>query len=153
MTSVLRLAYRLLRILPPQVRRRLAALTSPAYRLGSTAIVTDDDGRILLAAHAYRPGWAPPGGMAKRGEEPIETVRRELREEVGIEVELGPMQWLLDSDRRLLVTVFEATLAAGSPPPRVVSAELTGVDWFDWDALPDHDDLAAWILSSVRPGS
>ncbi len=151
MTAVLRLLYRLLRYLPPVVRRRLAAATSPAYRIGATVIATDPTGRILLAAHAYRPGWAPPGGMAKRREAPDDTARRELREELGVEVDLGVSRWLLDTERRLLVAVYEATLAPHSPPPRVRSPELTAVGWFAWDALPDHDELAAWILAAVGP--
>ena len=59
------------------------ALWAPVA-LGVAALVTDDQGRVLLVRHSYSPGWRLPGGGVGRGEPPAHTILRELREEVGL---------------------------------------------------------------------
>lgn len=59
------------------------ALWTPTI-LGVAALVTDDEGRVLLVRHTYSPGWRLPGGGVGRGEPPAETALRELQEEVGL---------------------------------------------------------------------
>src|SRR5205823_4338873 len=53
------------------------------------------DGKVLLAKRAREPRkgyWDVPGGFLEEGEEPIEGLKREYREETGIEVE--PVEFL-----------------------------------------------------------
>lgn len=59
------------------------ALWAPVA-LGVAALVTDDQGRVLLVRHSYSPGWRLPGGGVGRGEPPAHTILRELHEEVGL---------------------------------------------------------------------
>lgn len=59
------------------------ALWAPVA-LGVAALVTDDQGRVLLVRHSYSPGWRLPGGGVGRGEPPAHTILRELGEEVGL---------------------------------------------------------------------
>jgi 8-oxo-dGTP pyrophosphatase MutT (NUDIX family) len=150
-TPILRLLYRALRLLPAPVRSRLVAFTSPAYRIGSAAVIEDGDGRVLLVHHAYRPGWAPPGGLAKRHEAPETTLRRELGEELGIDVVVEEPRWLLGHERHALVVAYPARLAPGSAAPAPCSPEILEADWFPWSDLPEHDRLAAWILAPFAP--
>lgn len=52
---------------------------------GVSVIVTNIGGDVLLLKHSYGPAvWALPGGGIKRGEDPMECARREVREELGI---------------------------------------------------------------------
>ena len=54
------------------------------------ALVVDDDGRVLLGRRAHDPAkglWDVLGGFMDEGEQTFETLRRELREETGLEVE------------------------------------------------------------------
>jgi len=65
-----------------------------AYRfpVSVKGVVLQQD--LVLLLHNERDEWELPGGKLELGEEPVETVVRELREELGIEVEPGT---LLDS--------------------------------------------------------
>ncbi len=53
-------------------------------------MVFNDAGQILLVEHVFRPHcpWGLPGGWIERGENPAETVRRELEEELQLPVEV-----------------------------------------------------------------
>lgn len=48
--------------------------------------VYDGEGRLLLIRHADEPGWLQPGGMVELEESLEEALRREIREETGVEV-------------------------------------------------------------------
>ena len=74
---------------PRRLRRWTVRLSHPRFAVTAGAIVTDARGRVLLLKHRFRPGtaWGMPGGFMEEGEQPEEVLRRELREEVGLEVE------------------------------------------------------------------
>jgi 8-oxo-dGTP pyrophosphatase MutT (NUDIX family) len=65
------------------------AILSPTV-LGVLGLVTDKDGRVLLARHSYMSGWLMPGGGVARGEPPEHALMRELKEEVGFLRGTGP---------------------------------------------------------------
>ena len=58
-------------------------------RVSADAIVRDSSGRILLVDPVYKPDWDLPGGMAEANEPPAAAVRRELQEELGLNVTVG----------------------------------------------------------------
>lgn len=54
---------------------------------GVSVIVTNLSGDVLLLKHSYGPDvWSLPGGGLGRGEDPLEAARREVREELGLEL-------------------------------------------------------------------
>src|SRR5437016_10713644 len=77
------------RRLPGGVRRRVSRLGQSRFTVTTAAFIFDDDGRILLLEHVFRPdsGWGVPGGFLSKAEQPEAGLRRELREEIGIEIE------------------------------------------------------------------
>jgi 8-oxo-dGTP diphosphatase len=78
---------------PAAWQRHLAEgnATQPRKRIGADALIRDEQGRILLVDPTYKPDWDLPGGMAESNEPPHEAVRRELREELGLDLHVGRM--------------------------------------------------------------
>jgi ADP-ribose pyrophosphatase YjhB (NUDIX family) len=76
------------RRIPKALRLLTVRLTHPRFAVTAGGIVTDSRGRLLLLKHRFRPGsgWGLPGGFMEQGEQPEEALRRELREEIGLEV-------------------------------------------------------------------
>jgi 8-oxo-dGTP pyrophosphatase MutT (NUDIX family) len=58
-------------------------------RVGVDALILDHDGRILLVDPTYKPNWDLPGGMAETNEPPLDALRRELAEELGLHLPEG----------------------------------------------------------------
>jgi 8-oxo-dGTP diphosphatase len=55
-------------------------------RVAVGLLVRDQEGRVLIVNPTYKPGWDLPGGMVEANESPLAAVRRELVEELGLQV-------------------------------------------------------------------
>jgi NAD+ diphosphatase len=111
------------------------------------AILLDAAGRVLLARRAVEPFrglWDTPGGFTAPGESLEECVRRELREEAGVEIEVGRLVATFpdvygSAGDATVNAFFECRLLSGDPQPDDDVAELR---WFAPDALPAPGELA-----------
>ena len=126
----------------------------------------DDDGQILLGRRAGEPErgkWDILGGFLEEGEHPLEGLRRELREETGLEVE--PLEFVAaDMDvygegpeaPATLNLYWTARAVAGELAP---ADDVTELRWFAPGELPSDDELAfdvnARVLARFRgsPGA
>ena len=63
----------------------------PTHIVAVAGVVVRDDGRLLLVRNRYRGVWEYPGGQVEVGENLFEGLRREIREESGIEAEIGEL--------------------------------------------------------------
>jgi 8-oxo-dGTP pyrophosphatase MutT (NUDIX family) len=103
-------------------------------------IVRDAERRVLFVRHTYggnRRAWELPGGGVRRGEEPEPAVRREMREELGIELfdlrRVGQVE-VSGSHKRTLLHCFEA--GTGGAALQLAEAELAEARWARLDAPP-----------------
>ena len=80
---------RVWRKLPARMRRWSMRLAHAHFTVTAGAVIFNDKGEVLLLKHRFRAGsgWGLPGGFMEKGEQPIDALRRELREEIGLEVE------------------------------------------------------------------
>ncbi|WP_106400821.1 NUDIX hydrolase [Actinocorallia populi] len=60
--------------------------TRPLILPGSSVVLVDESGRLLLIERADTGGWGLPGGFMEPGESFEDAARREVREELGIEI-------------------------------------------------------------------
>ena len=110
-------------------------------------------GRILAVQQSYRsnPSW--PGGGVRRGEEPREAARRELREELGLDVRPDDLvlarDMVVDWDfRREHVRVFELRLRE-EPVLRVDNREVVAARFVDPQVLLAADNLPPFIRAHL----
>ncbi|MCF6525015.1 NUDIX domain-containing protein [Streptomyces sp. JJ36] len=152
-----RLVARLWRGLRGPVQWRLLWLSQAKFMVGVTGVVRDDAGRFLLLRHRLWPEgrqWGLPTGCARKGEEFGETVTREVREETGLEVTVGPLVRLRSGYRLRVEVAYEAVLAGGELS--IDPLEILEARWCFPDALPEgvqesHRELIRLALTDGRP--
>jgi ADP-ribose pyrophosphatase YjhB (NUDIX family) len=86
---------RIWRILPIPLKQLYLRLRYGHFGIGVAALIRDDRGRILLVHRTYsaEEPWALPGGWLEGRNEAIEqALERELREETGLRIHVGPIQ-------------------------------------------------------------
>jgi nucleoside triphosphatase len=118
-------------------------------RIIAVPILVDEEGRVLLCRMAEGRGvfpgqWALPGGGIEPDERIDDALRREVREELGIE--LASWRPLLfkddvlekqfpDGSRRTLHMIFLVYLCTPASKAVVLNEEFSESCWFDRDAL------------------
>ncbi|MEO6334912.1 MAG: NUDIX domain-containing protein [Pyrinomonadaceae bacterium] len=134
------------------MRLELIRVTQIKFTASAAAVITNDQGKVLLLDHVLRPfcGWGIPGGFMSAGEQPEETIRRELREETGIELDALTMVRIRTLSRHVEI-IFSAR-ALGEP--EVMSQEILSLGWFDVDAMPtkmssSQKKLIREVISSI----
>ncbi len=109
------------------------------------AAVIELDGRVLIGQrlpggrHPHK--WEFPGGKVEPGEEPRAALARELREELGIEAQIGVEMERYDfrygEGNLLRLIFFQVTEFAGE----IVNLDFAQIVWEKREKLPEYDFL------------
>jgi 8-oxo-dGTP diphosphatase len=107
----------------------------PKVTMGAVGVVFRDDRRVLLVEHTFHPKtpWGLPGGWVARGENPADTVSRELMEEVSLAVDVGPIILVELPFRNHLDLAY---LCRTRAKIGTLSYEILDATWFACDELP-----------------
>jgi ADP-ribose pyrophosphatase YjhB (NUDIX family) len=127
---------RVWKLLSPSMRAKLVRSTQSSFTVSAAAIVTNEEGKVLLLNHVLRPdsGWGYPGGFLNRGEQPESAIRREVLEETGLKLsDLLLSQVHTSGSGRHIEVLFTAR---GVGEPKVRSREIIELGWFAVDDLP-----------------
>ena len=141
------------RNLPAPLRRAAVHAGAPSYTVGAVAVIRRPDGCLLLVDQRHSDGWALPGGLLRRGESAAAAVSREVREEVGLQLDPAvlsvPFAVVTASVRRVDV-VFMVDVVAGVDAHREDVAEVKQLGWHSLDALPALSRPTDDILRAIR---
>jgi ADP-ribose pyrophosphatase YjhB (NUDIX family) len=140
------------RRLPPPVRRGLVRAGTPGFTVGAVCAL-EHDGRLLFLRQPHRPGWSLPGGLLDRGETPAQAVVREVREETGLEVEVGvPLTTQVNPRVRRVDVIFR--IVVGEPPPVRAGGEAKDACWlYPAEVLDGADGPTREILALLESTS
>lgn len=111
------------------------------------AAVIMKDGKVFATQRGYgefKDGWEFPGGKVEAGESPEEALRREIREELEVEVNVGDLIDTIEFDYpafHLSMKCYACTIAGGSPH----LLEHEAARWLSADQL----DSVAWLPADI----
>ncbi len=128
---------RIWRFLPARLRRWTMRATHTRFTVTAGAIIFNDSGKVLLLKHRFRAGsgWGLPGGFLEAGEQPLEALRRELREEIGLEVSDAEVFAARSFRKPRQVEVLFRCRANEAGQPRTM--EIERAEWFSLSSLPE----------------
>jgi len=110
-----------------------------ALTVGVRGAIIDEHNRVFLVRHTYVRGWHLPGGGVEVGEATQDALRRELREEAGIELTGPPVLHGIffnsNASRRDHVVVY-VVRAFSVVEPKQPDAEIAGAAFFPLAGLP-----------------
>lgn len=108
----------------------------------SAAVITDEDGRLLLVRKAGTTAFMQPGGKPEPGETPAETLARELEEELGLRVVLDDVE-----------SLGSFTASAANEPGFDVVADVFRVDIGDQQPVADAEIAElVWVTATEASG-
>ncbi|HVG17727.1 MAG TPA: NUDIX domain-containing protein [Blastocatellia bacterium] len=122
---------------PGGLRRLSVRLSQPRFTVTAGAVITDGDDRILLLKHVFRvgSGWGIPGGFINKGEQPDAALRREVHEEIGLELDSVELAFVRTLKKSGQVEIYFRAAPRGTSQPRGI--EIKSVGWFKLDELPE----------------
>lgn len=142
-------------LLPAPVRRWSMRATQARFTVTAAGIICNERREVLLLKHRFRPGsgWGIPGGFLEQGENADDALRREMREEIGLELDALRIFRARTFKRQSQIEIVFLAQAKGGTRPQ--SIEVERADWFSPDSLPEGlpDDQRRLIESTLRDGA
>ncbi|MBY5161463.1 NUDIX domain-containing protein [Salsipaludibacter albus] len=112
---------------------------APRHSVSVAAAVVNDREQVLAIQRRDNGHWEPPGGVLELSESIEDGLRREVREETGVEVDVVRLTGVYKNMRRGIVAlVFRCRPAAGRATPTEESAASAWLDAEDIEASMDE---------------
>ena len=129
------------------------------------ALIFNDKNQVLLTKRSQqakneRGCWEAPGGVVNFGETLEAAIRREMKEELGVEIEIlkqhpAKNHLLPEEKQHWDASLFEAKHKSGEKPKILELEKCDAISWFDLDKLPSplsiitKQDIAYHLKSKV----
>ncbi len=135
--------------------------TYPEHPIIGVAAVLFQGDMVLLARRDKEPGkgqWSLPGGAVELGETLDEALRREIREEVSLGIEIGGLVRLIDRiiydeqqvvQYHYVIADYWGRILSGTPNPR---SDVSEIRFTDLNRLEDeaiHEEVKETILMAA----
>ncbi|HEU4731982.1 MAG TPA: NUDIX domain-containing protein [Kofleriaceae bacterium] len=123
--------------------------------VGVGAIIFDQAGRVLLVERGKPPSlglWSVPGGKLELRETLAQAVAREVREETGLHVEVGPLACVLErmsADHHFVLLDYFARVTGGTLAAASDARDARFVGPDELSSLPLTEGLAD-VLARAR---
>jgi 8-oxo-dGTP diphosphatase len=124
--------------------------TPPRHSVSVSGVISDDHGRVLLIRRRDNHHWEPPGGILELDETIHDGLRREVREETGLDVEPDALTGVYKNmPRGIIALVFRCKITGGQ---LAANDEVTA---FHWAAAAEVTELtdeayAVRVLDALR---
>ncbi|MFJ8074216.1 NUDIX hydrolase [Streptomyces sp. NPDC096176] len=129
------------------------------YLPGVSAVVFDDEGRVLLGMRADTGNWSIIGGIPEPGEQPAVTAEREVYEETAVRCVAErvalvqalprPVTYPNGDVCQYMDITMRCRAVSGASEARVNDEESLEVGWFPVDALPELKEFAIFRIKQA----
>ena len=139
--------------------------TDPRHTVVVGCLVRNADNEVLLIRHRQR-GWEIPQGRVEEGENLVDAAQREVAEEAGVEVEIGPLAavWSMVAPTSALIFAFlgrylhgdlnptdDSEAAAWVPEPEALAMVTSPVMRERLAVLLNHEGGVSYRSYSLKP--
>lgn len=131
-------------------------MTQQAPRIGVGAVILDSDNRLLLVYRNREPEkgtWSIPGGKVDPYEPLEQTVVREIREEVDLDVQVERLLCMAETIRpergeHWISAIYVTRIVSAEARNREEGGAIGAIGWFALDELPEN--LACFTVPAVE---
>jgi len=124
-----------------------------SHSVSVAGVIVDDDGRALLVQRRDNHHWEPPGGVLELGESIDDGLRREVREETGLDIEPTMLTGVYKNMKRgIIALVFRCRITGGE---LTLSNETEAIRWAAEAEVTElaSEAYAIRVLDAVRASS